>query len=181
MPMLMTVSKGVPARAADRPVAHLAGELQHALALGEHLARDGLAARARRRWPPARAARYAARRGASVVLMASPRPHRLDASAQVRGIGEIGQQAKAMVVDTLARKIEVQARGLARKATATLRVRVEQRAQRESAGFRGARVQGAPRGAQGVMSHRNETWCRNRSAMVATTRESCEEDRPVGG
>ena len=117
----------------------------------------------------------------SVVLMASPRPHGLDARAQVRGIGEIGQQAQAVVVDALAREIEVQARGLARKAAAALRVRVAQRAQRDGAGFRGARLQGAPRGGQVVMGHRDGTWCRNRSAMVATTRESCEEDRPVGG
>jgi hypothetical protein len=80
-------------------------------------------------------------------------PHRLDARAQIRRIGEAGQQAQAIVVDTLARKIEVQARGLARKTGTTFRICVAQRAQWDGAGFRGARLQGPPGGGHLVMDH----------------------------
>ena len=45
-------------------------------------------------------------------------PHRLDARAQSRGIGQARQQAQAVVIDALAREIEIETGGLAAKARA---------------------------------------------------------------
>ncbi len=142
------------ARAAHHAFAHALGECQHALALGEHLARDVLAARTVGRY-----ARHAQRR----VQYRAPfggvdgfaAPHRLDARAQSGGIGQARQQAQAVVIDALARKIQVEPGGFAREAAAARRIRVAQRAQAHGAGFGGARLQGTPGGGQIVVGHRD--------------------------
>ena len=155
MPMLMTVSNGVPAEPRIVPLRTSVGELQHALALGEHLARDVRAARG------VRGSRRHAQRGVQHGAILGgvdglAGPHRFDARAQARGIGEAGQQAQPVVVDALAGKVEVQPNGFAGESAAACRIAIAKRAQGNGTGFPGARLQGTPCGVQIVLGHRRE-------------------------
>ena len=73
MPMLITVVNGAPLEPRITPSRTLVGERQHALAFGEHLACDGLAARARPRTTPGTRSAVCSTARPSVVLMGSPR------------------------------------------------------------------------------------------------------------
>ena len=109
-------------------------------------------------------------RAASVVLMASPRHIASMRARRSGGIGEAGQQAQAVVVDALAREVEVQAHGLAGEAAAARRI--ARRAARAGSrrGFPLARACRARQAAVRLSwAIGGESSWRNRAAMVSTS------------
>ena len=180
MPMLMTVVNGAPPEPRTTPSRTLFGELQHALALGEHLARDVFAARGvgGDAGHAQRGVQHRATFGGVDGLAA---PHGLDARAQVRrhrrgwpaGAGRRRRCAGA------------RNRGTGRRPRARIGCRAPDprragRARRTARVSRGARLQGTPGGGQIVMGHRGrrtirgcETgprWYRQRTASC----DSCQ-------
>jgi hypothetical protein len=75
-------------------------------------------------------------------------PHRIDARTQSGSLGETREKTHALVIDALAREIQIEAGGLARVLPAAIRIRVAEPTQGDCRSFSGASLQCAPDGGQ---------------------------------
>jgi hypothetical protein len=133
-------------------VAHAGGELEHAGALCQHLARDRLAA-----WRVRRDVGHSQRHMQHRTILGGvdrlTAPLGIDARSQSACFREIAEQAQALGVDALPREIEIEADRVARESLTSRGVRIAQRTQVDLAGIRGVRLQRPPGADSRVVSH----------------------------